>query len=89
VELRENGYRTPDYRKDYAGLLVSLARQEWPDLNAFSEPEVVLRIPKHHHVVLVWRSPSYARVEQLQADYLARVQRDFHTSAPAPDKATD
>ncbi|WP_438479869.1 ATP-grasp domain-containing protein [Oleiharenicola lentus] len=89
VELREDYYRVPEYRKDYAGLLVSLARQEWPDLNSFSEPEVVLRIPKRHHVALVWRSPSHARVEQLQADYLARVQRDFHASAPAPDKATD
>ena len=72
-----------------AGLIVSLARQEWPDLSVFAEPEVVLRIKKRHHVGLVWTSPDYARVEQLQADFLARVQRDFQASAPAPEKATE
>ena len=89
VETQEAAYRPGDYRQDYAGLLVSLARQEWPDLAAFDAPEVVLRIPKRHHVALVWRSTSAARVEELQREFIARVQRDFHASAPAPDKATD
>ena len=89
VETQESGYRVGEYWRDYAGLLVSLARQEWPDLAAFDAPEIVLRIPKRHHVALVWRSPGYARVEELQREFLARVQRDFHASAPAPDKATD
>lgn len=89
VECQEDEYRVAPWRKDYAGLIVSLARQEWPDLSVFSDPEVVLRIKKRHHVGLVWTSPDFARVEQLQAAYLDRVQRDFHASAPAPDKATD
>ncbi len=89
VETQEAAYRVGEFRSDYAGLLVSLARQEWPDLASFDAPEVVLRIPKRHHVSLVWRSPSYARVEELQREFLARVQRDFHASAPAPDRATD
>ena len=89
VECQEDDYRVAPWRKDYAGLIVSLARQEWPDLSVFSDPEVVLRIKKRHHVGLVWTSPDFARVEQLQAAYLDCVQRDFHASAPAPDKATD
>ena len=89
VECREDDYEVPPWRRDYAGLIVSLARQEWPDLSVFAEPEVVLRIKKRHHVGLVWTSPDYARVEQLQADFLARVQRDFQASAPAPEKATE
>lgn len=89
VELQEDAYRVPSWRRDHAGLLMSLSRQEWPDLSVFDDPEVVIRHHKRHHVGLVWRSPSYARVEQLQADYLARVQRDFHASAPPPARATD
>lgn len=89
VETQESAYRVPLWRRDYAGLIMSLARQEWPDLSVFAEPEVVIRHKKRHHVGLVWRSPSHARVEQLQADYLPRVQRDFHASAPAPAKATE
>lgn len=89
VELQENAYRVPLWRRDHAGLLMSLARQEWPDLGVFSEPEVVIRHRKKHHVGLVWRSPDFARVEQLQTEFLARVQRDFHASAPPPAKATE
>jgi biotin carboxylase len=89
VETQESAYRVPLWRRDYAGLIMSLARQEWPDLSVFADEEVVIRHRKRHHVGLVWRSPSYTRVEQLQTDYLARVQRDFHASAPPPAKATE
>lgn len=89
LELRGDAYRVPKHRKDYAGLLVSLARQEWPDLDSFADPEVKIRIKKRHHVGLVWSSPSYQRVLKLQAAYLARVQKEFHASAPPPERATD
>jgi biotin carboxylase len=89
VELQESAYRVSPERREYAAVLVSLARQEWPDLHVFDDPEVVLRIPKRHHVVLVWRSESVARVEELQRTYLERVQHDFHASAPVPDRATE
>jgi biotin carboxylase len=89
VELQESAYRVSPERREHAAVLVSLARHEWPDLHVFDDPEVVLRIPKRHHVVLVWRSESVARVEELQLKYLERVQHDFHASAPVPDRATE
>lgn len=89
VETEEAAYRVPEVRRDYAGLLISLARQEWPDLNVFADPEVVLRIPKRHHVGLVWRSNSSARVEELQRKYIEQVQHDFHASQPLPERATE
>ncbi len=89
VELLEAAYKPHPLRREYAGLLVSLARQEWPDLAVFHEPEVVVRIAKRHHVGLVWHSKSYARVMELERIYLDRVKRDYHASKPAPAKATD
>ena len=89
VELQEAAYKVHPPRKEYAGLLVSLARQEWPDLAVFNEPEVVVRIAKRHHVGLVWHSKSYARVMELERIYTDRVKRDYHASQPAPAKATD
>ncbi len=89
LELQESDYVVPEWRRDYAGLIMSLARQEWPDLSVFADPEVVIRHRKRHHVGLVWASPSAARVEELQAAYLERVRRDFHASAPPPAKATE
>ena len=46
-------YDAPPVRSDYAGLLVSLARQESPDLSAYNDPEVVWRLHKEHHAGLI------------------------------------
>ena len=80
-------YQPAAPRTDYAGLLVSLARQEHPDTSGFNEPEVVWRMDKEHHIGLIVKSPSLARVEQLLKDYTGRVQRDFHAYAAPKDKA--
>lgn len=79
-------YTPPQPRGDYAGLLVSLARQEHPDTSQFADPEVVWRMDKEHHVGLIMRSPSPLRVQELLADYTGRVSRDFHASAPPQDR---
>jgi biotin carboxylase len=83
----ENGkYAQPQATKDTAGILVSLARQEWPDTSGFSDPEVVWRMKKQHHIGVIVKSPDPARVEQLLADYTVRIQQEFMAFAPAPDK---
>jgi hypothetical protein len=89
VELQESDYQVSPTRREYAGVLVSLAREESPDLSVFDDPEIVLRIPRRNHVGLVWRSESVARIEELQRRYLERVQHEFHASAPLPARATE
>jgi biotin carboxylase len=79
-------YELPAPREDYAGLLVSLARQEHPDTGQFADPEIVWRMAKPHHVGLIVRSPIPARVRELLDDYSARVARDYHASAPPQAK---
>ena len=79
-------YSPPAQRKDYAGLLVSLARQERPDTAQFNDPEIVWRMDKPNHVGMIVRSPDPRRVEELLADYTVRVSRDYHASAPPQDK---
>jgi len=81
-------YAPPEPRSDYAGLLVSLARQQRPDTSSFADPEVVWRMDREHHVGLIVKSPSLERVEQLLSEYTDRVQREFHASAPPQEKAT-
>ena len=66
-----------------AVLLVSLARQESPDLSAYADPEVVWRLQKPNHAGLIVRSPSLARVDELLAQYVERFQRDFVAALPA------
>ncbi len=78
----------PD-RDEYAGLLISLARQEWPDTSAYVDPEIVWRMNRDHHVGVIVRSPSYARVTELLTSYSARFQQDFSAVLPARDRPTN
>ena len=80
-------YHVPPARNDFAGLLISLARQEWPDTSAYQDPEIVWRMnDKPHHVGLIVRSPDPQRVEQLIREYVPRFHQDFFASAPPKDR---
>ena len=81
-------YEVHPLREEYAGLLVSLAKQEKPDTSAYSDPELVWRMDKPSHVGFIVRSPQLQRIEQLLGLYTERVQADFWAWAPAPEKPT-
>ena len=51
------------------GIVLSLARQETPDLSAYTDPEIVIRVRKRHHAGLIVTSPDSERVVQLLEDY--------------------
>ena len=82
-------YAVPVGRTDHGGLLISLARQEWPDLSSYADPEISWRLSKRHHAGLVVSSGSHARVEALLAAYMPRFREDFYASLPAPLEATE
>jgi len=79
-------YVLPKVRRDYAGVAVSLARQENPDTSAYNDPEIVLRIPKHHHAGFVLQSPKPQRISELLDSYTERFRQDFYASQPVPEK---
>ena len=87
---RGEKYELPAIRKDYAGIIVSLARQEWPDTSQFNDPEIAWRMTDmDHHVGLIVQSKKRERVLELLDDYAERVQRDYHASAPTPNRPTN
>lgn len=86
--LRGEEYVLPAPRTEYAGSVICLARQEWPDTTAYDDPEVVFRLPKHHHAGLIMRSPSAERVRLLVTEYTQRFLHDFYARLDAPDKPT-
>ncbi len=81
-------YGLPAVRRDYAGVILSLARQEHPDTSAYADPEIVYRVAKYHHAGFVLKSESHARIEQLLDSYARRFDRDFVATQPVPDKPT-
>jgi biotin carboxylase len=82
-------YAPPVSRGRFAGIVLSLARQEWPDMSAYSDPEIVTRVHKRHHAGLIVASPDAGRVRDLVESYPARFYADFHASAPPPTRAVD
>jgi hypothetical protein len=88
VEVAEDSYPSPQALNDYAGLLVTLARQENPDMSVFTDPEVVWRMGENHHAGIIVRSDSASRVEELLADYTSRMLREIGAYAPPRDKPT-
>jgi hypothetical protein len=80
-------YLLPTVRHDNAGIIVSLARQQWPDISQFEDPEIVWRMTETpYHVGLIVRSPQREHVLELLDQYAQRIQQDYHASAPVPDK---
>jgi len=81
-------YELPPIREDYAGVILSLARQEEPDTSAYNDPEVFLRIKKHHHAGLVLKSSDPERIPLLLEDYARRFAQEFMAVEPPRDKPT-
>jgi biotin carboxylase len=79
-------YHLPATRSDYAGIILSLARQEEPDTSAYSDPEIALRLKKRHHAGLVLRSSDPERVQTLLQAYVTRFANDFLAIEPPGTK---
>jgi hypothetical protein len=86
----EDGTYEPPPRHDRCGgIVLSLARQESPDMSAYTDPEIVVRVRKSHHAGLIVASPDSERVVTLLRGYTERFYTDFHASAPPPERPTD
>jgi biotin carboxylase len=81
-------YALPPVREDYAGIILSLARQEWPDTSAYNDPEIVHRIKRLHHAGLIVRSADPQRLPALLESYARRFLQEFTAVEPPKDKPT-
>ena len=90
IEIGGEGgsYKLPLARTDYAGVILSLARQENPDTSAYNDPEVQLRIKKHHHAGLILKSSDPHRIPALLEKYAVRFGEEFMAVEPMKDKPT-
>lgn len=79
-------YRVPPRRYDYAGIIISLTKQEWPDDSEFDDPEIVWRMKKSYHIGLIAASAHRERVLEFLSDTMTRILRDYAASLPPPDK---
>ena len=85
--LRGESYQLPEARREYAGVMNCLARQEYPDLSGYTDPEVVWRMQKKQHAGLILASPDSQRLQSLLDEYSRRFAEDFLAVMPPMEKA--
>src|ERR1051325_1742359 len=74
-------------RNEYAGIVLSLSKQEEPDTSPYDDAEIVYRVKKLHHAGLIVRSKKLERVEELLTQYAKRFADDFVAVVPPLEKA--
>ncbi len=79
-------YELPKIKNDHAGIVVSLARDQYPDTSRFQNPEICWRMNMEHHIGMIVHSETREQILSLLDDFATVIFRDFHASAPAPDK---
>ena len=78
--------RMSPLRKEYAGIVLSLAKQEEPDTSAYVEEEIIYRVKKRYHAGLIVRAQKLDRVLELLDNYAQRFADDFVAVAPPPER---
>ncbi len=86
IDKGEKPYVLPPIRKEYAGVAITLARQEEPDLSGYKDPEIVYRAEEKQHAGLVVRSADSKRVAALLDSYQERFAKDFCAVLPAKNR---
>lgn len=88
LETTDN-YKLPKPDKLYAGLIISLAKQEKPDTSAYADEEISWRLNLKQHAGLIVKSKKRERVVELLDSYAKRFYNDFFATQPIADKPTE
>jgi len=86
IANRVSSAKIKPFRKEYAGIILSLAKQETPDTSAYNDEEIVYRVNKRHHAGIIVRSPKHERVNELLNSYAQRFVDDFVAVVPPPER---
>ncbi len=81
-------YELPEVKREFVGSVISLAKQDEPDLSGYTDEEIVLKLHKTHHAGILLRSKDEKRTKNLLESYALRFLEDFCAVMPAPDKPT-
>ena len=89
LDQGQTPYQLPTKRQEYGAVVVTLAKQQWPDLSGYADPEVHLRPRKEQHAALILRGKDVERIDHLVEGYAVRFRQDFMTRAPAREGRAD
>ncbi|PMD99435.1 ATPase [Siphonobacter sp. BAB-5405] len=78
-------YELPELKPAYSGIIISLAREQWPDLSEYVAPEIGWRMQEEYHVGLIVQSENRDRILELLDQYTTKIYAEVHASAPVRD----
>ncbi len=82
-------YTPPPAKQLHAGILISLTSSKEVDDSVFTDPEIVWRLKKDHHIGMIVQSHSKERVRSLLDQYAGQIRASFHASMPSKEKLID
>lgn len=89
IEILPKGkYKLPKLESNYAGIIISLAKQKAPNTSAYNDSEIVWKMHKEYHAGMIVKSDNYEKILELLSDYGKRFRSDFTAIMPLPDKPT-
>ena len=83
--VRRQMYKVPTPKNEFAGIVLTLSKFEYPDLSNFNDSEVCFRVPLEYHAGLIVKSEKHERVRELLDDYAERLVKDFATVVEQKD----
>lgn len=91
IELNKDtdNYKIPAAKKNFAAIITSLSKQQFPDLSSYNDPEIFWKLKKDYHAGIVISSPDKKRVEKLVEQYTKRFYNDFFTTAKMGETPND
>ena len=81
-------YKLPKVKKEYAGIVLTLSKFQYPDLSSFSDPEVSFKVPLEYHAGIIVKSTNQERILDLLENYGTRLANEF-TAVVAQNKVTN
>lgn len=70
-------YKLPKTKAQHGAILLTLAKQQHPDMSAYQDAEIAQYIHKPYHAGVILTSPDADRITTLLADYRERFKHDF------------
>ena len=87
--LKDNdNYSLPEKRYDYGAIIISLAKQEKPDLSDYKDKSIVWKLNKKFHAGLIIVNKDFDEMVKLSDEIIGRFYKDFFATYPIQDKVT-
>ncbi len=81
-------YVLPKLNRKYGAIIISLAKQQKPDLSNYDDENVVWKLNKEYHAGLIVASKNYKKMLDVSNKYIERFYSDFFATHPIQDKVT-